>query len=251
MRLAVVRCLYVVPLDEFDQGEIEQITKIVSASNNIGAGQTELVLSTIYWICCKLASPDTEEVESNRTFQTKFGEQAVNEALDILMKNSERVMAIKEEDDQKYALSLSILNFLKQSTEAETMHKYMRNKNTIFKQILIREERYSSDFVKEVPVDIESTYLGREISSLIETISGVETVSPYSDASFRVISRMADILMNRNDCKPYEMKQSSDGAIEELMDFQKNIYKKRKKQELDYWVDVPARFLDNLEESEL
>lgn len=48
VRLAVVQCLFVVPLDEFDLEEIGQITKIMSACTNIGAGRTELVLSVIY-----------------------------------------------------------------------------------------------------------------------------------------------------------------------------------------------------------
>jgi len=54
VRLAVVQCLFVVPLDEFDSEEIARITKIMSSCSNIGAGKTELVLSTIYWICTKL-----------------------------------------------------------------------------------------------------------------------------------------------------------------------------------------------------
>mmetsp|Transcript_20800 Transcript_20800/g.32081 ORF Transcript_20800/g.32081 Transcript_20800/m.32081 type:complete len:82 (+) Transcript_20800:2471-2716(+) len=38
VRLAVVECLFVVPLDELEIGEIAQITKVMSTCNNIGAG---------------------------------------------------------------------------------------------------------------------------------------------------------------------------------------------------------------------
>lgn len=38
VKLAVVRCLYVVPLDEFEEDEISQITKIMGSQNNLGAG---------------------------------------------------------------------------------------------------------------------------------------------------------------------------------------------------------------------
>jgi len=48
VRLAVVECLFVVPLDEFEQDEINSITKVLSLCTNIGAGRTELVLSVIY-----------------------------------------------------------------------------------------------------------------------------------------------------------------------------------------------------------
>jgi hypothetical protein len=65
VRLAVVECLFVVPLDEFDSEEIARITKIMSSCSNIGAGKTELVLSTIYWICTKLVMVDRQEIESS------------------------------------------------------------------------------------------------------------------------------------------------------------------------------------------
>ena len=54
---------------------------------NIGAGQTEFLLSTIYWILTKFVQGDPNEDKGDnvyKTFQTKFGEQAVNEALNIL-----------------------------------------------------------------------------------------------------------------------------------------------------------------------
>ena len=38
VRLAVVECLLVVPLDEFDYGEINIVTNVISTCNNIGAG---------------------------------------------------------------------------------------------------------------------------------------------------------------------------------------------------------------------
>ena len=53
VRLAVVQCLSVVALEEFDLEEIGHITKILSQCQNIGAGRTELVLSVIYQICTK------------------------------------------------------------------------------------------------------------------------------------------------------------------------------------------------------
>ena len=158
VRLAVVRCLYVVPLDEFDSEEIERITSIVTMCNNICAGETELILSTIYWICTKFVTPNADDSASTSStiFINKFGEQTINEALNILAKNLERV-AEKKDDKQKYALSLSILNFLKAATETPTasqadsgaferypMRKYFRGRTQIFKQILTREDEYSS-----------------------------------------------------------------------------------------------------------
>lgn len=53
VKLEVVGCLFTVPIDELEADEINNITAVMSQCNNIGAGETELVLSTIYWICTK------------------------------------------------------------------------------------------------------------------------------------------------------------------------------------------------------
>jgi hypothetical protein len=121
VKLAVVSCLFVVPLDELESDEITQITAIMSQCNNIGAGKTELVLSTVYWICYKLSVGDPEEVDSSKIFQMKFGENTINEALTILQRNLIRVSDQEDEDREKYALSLSILNFIKASSQAPIM----------------------------------------------------------------------------------------------------------------------------------
>ena len=131
------------------------------------------------------------------------------------------------------------------------MRKYFRGRTPIFKQILSREDEYSSTMVKDVPVDIENTCIGREMSCLIETLQGANAVQPYGDVSFRIISRMADVLMNRNHCQVYKMDRNSRAILEDLVRFQKTIYKHRKKQEKAHWVDIPERFLDSLERPEL
>ena len=49
----------------------------------------------------------------------------MNEALSILARNLVRVNDQEEEDREKYALSLSILNFIKASSQAAIMQQYM------------------------------------------------------------------------------------------------------------------------------
>lgn len=121
VQLAVVQCLFVVSLDDFDMEEIGKITKVMSDCTNIGAGQTELVLSTIYWICTKFALKDANQVESSHVFQANFGEKVINEALHILQKNLVRPAETEDDDKEKYFLSVSILNFIKASTLAPMM----------------------------------------------------------------------------------------------------------------------------------
>ena len=81
VRLAVVKCLYVVPLDQFDEDEIEQIVKTISQCGDISEGQTELVLATVYWICCKLVEKQSQQKESSLIFIERYCQQTINDAL--------------------------------------------------------------------------------------------------------------------------------------------------------------------------
>ena len=253
VRLAVVKCLFVIPIQDFQMPEISHLTKVMSNCNNIGAGKTEHVLSTIYWICTKFVCGDTEALEgSPRIFQQKFGEKTVNEAVNILSRNLIRVVEIDEEDSEKYTLSLSILNFLKASSDKPMMKKYLKGKNALFRKILTNEDTHSSKLIKRIPIDIETTMFGREMHTLTECISGVDAVEAYSDVSLRVLMRMADILMYRHSYKMFEIREEgSEDVIQGLMDFAETNYTKKKNREMDFWLDKPARFTEELDENAL
>ena len=143
----------------------------MGAVSNIGAGKTELVLSTVYWICGRLVVGDPDELDSSRIFQSKFGEKTISEALAILQRNLIRVVD-PSEDDEKYALSLSILNFLKGATRSPVTQKFLEGKNQIFRQIMLSEDTCSSDRVRRVPIDLENSHIGRQMSCMMETLSG-------------------------------------------------------------------------------
>ena len=55
---------------------------------NVGKGKMELIISTIFWIFSKMVIGDPDSLESCKTFQLKFGEKMLNEAMAILNKNS-------------------------------------------------------------------------------------------------------------------------------------------------------------------
>ena len=107
------------------------------------------------------------------------------------------------------------------------MQKNFSDKSEIFKQILIYEDLRSSPRINRVPIDIENSLIGRNMSTLIETIIGVQTLQPYSDVSLRVIMKMADCLMHRHFVKYYMIDEEKD-TLDELLKFQEKIYKKKK-----------------------
>jgi hypothetical protein len=111
---------------------------------------------------------------------------------------------LEDEDEEKYTLSLSILNFIKSSSLSPGMYGTFMNKSGYFKKILRNEEEFSTARVKRIPIDIENSYIGRGMNCLVDCLDGTDCLSPYTDVSLRVIMRIADVLMNKHECKVFE-----------------------------------------------
>ena len=64
--------------------------------------------------------------------------------------------------------------------------------------------------------------------------------------------RMADSLMNRNEsqCGYLHISEKDSRVIQDLNKFQERQYSLKQKQELNYWVDLPSSFIDNLSKKE-
>ena len=74
VKLEVVDCLYFVPIEQIDTEEMESMIKLMQPEN-IGAGKTELVLSTIYNILSNLISDNSQKTQAVTTlFKTKFSQ---------------------------------------------------------------------------------------------------------------------------------------------------------------------------------
>lgn len=127
------------------------------------------------------------------------------------------------------------------------MRKYLKNKGKIFREIMINEEQHSSSVIGHVPIDIENSYLGRDVKSLLEAVSGQESVQPYGDVSFRIISKIADVLTDSNTCEVFQISNSKDDPMDDMFRCYKEIYRRRKNGEKQHWIDVPPRFVESMD----
>lgn len=78
---------------------------------------------------------DDYEQPYSCTFQDKYGQYAVDKGLEFLLKNVQRIndYADEEEEMQKFALTLSIVNFIKASTSSKKMIYALEDRSKIFK----------------------------------------------------------------------------------------------------------------------
>ena len=50
-------------------------------------------------------------------------------------------------------------------------------------------------------------------------MTGIETITPYGDVSLRVLMKIADILMNRQVCHPFDVVEKDTDSLEEIFKF--------------------------------
>ena len=198
VRLAVVHCLYYVPIEEIDAEEIDQLLKLMSPQN-IGAGKTELVLAVIFNILSNLLSDNSNNIKTSETttlFKTKFSFTAISLAIAIMTKNQEREVDCAEEEFEKSTLALSILNFLKHVSKESKTKDQLKNKGDVLKRILYSEQTYTRLYRYVLtPVEVETTQLGMDFESLRAAIQqGYECIDPYTYVSFRILHQMANLL---------------------------------------------------------
>jgi hypothetical protein len=64
------------------------------------------------------------------------------------------------------------------------------------------------------------------MSGLIECMSGLEIIHPFSDVSLRLIMRVADVMMNKNNAVPFDiLNDCSDDPLLGIMNHQILYYK--------------------------
>ena len=92
---------------------------------------------------------------------------------------------------------------------------------------------YSSEQINDLSIDIETTHIGSEINCLIEGLSGLETLQPFSNVSLRVIMRMADVLMGKLNTYPFDLTSSKLNSQigTSLINHQKECHKIREEKE--------------------
>jgi hypothetical protein len=97
VKLAVVKCLDKIPVDEIDIEETGHIVRILGSYKNLGVGRTEEVLSQIFLLLTKVL----ENNKNGPQFRNKFGEMVITEGLGILIRNQQRDLKDNFEEKQE------------------------------------------------------------------------------------------------------------------------------------------------------
>ena len=123
----------------------------------------------------------------------------------------------------------------------------------IFKEIMLYEERFSTLRCVDRPADLETSLIGHDISALLETVSGVESLQPYTDVSVRMLMSMADLLMSFYHCHCYDLLATQfDGIVyeDEIRRKQRALIQRRHAMERDFWYDSSKSYVADMDEED-
>ena len=83
--------------------------------------------------------------------------------------------------------------------------------------ILKAEENFST--YREVPVDIERTWIGMSIEPLLMCFMGNNHLFPYTEVSYRVLQRIADVLNSVPQELTYDIDEKIDEKLPALLEY--------------------------------
>ena len=94
---------------------------------------------------------------------------------------------------------------------------------------------------------MERTYLGRNMDTLLYVLNGEDSISPYNYVSFRVIQRMADVLMNYDvDEDIYDPFGPGADVLSEMKGQYRAAFKARKQREREFWPEPDKEVIDRI-----
>ena len=150
----------------------------------------------------------------------------------------------EEENKEKIDLALSCIYFLKTVSANNSIKDFLRGSQVLncLRRSLIAEERYVNENM--IPVEIERTWAGKNIEYLLQCTTGNDAVDAYHFVSYRIISRIADVLQGKREdplfqivldyYRPDDLRVKTEAA-----------FKQRIQDEFGVWTDSKSDGIDD------
>lgn len=232
IKLAVAKCLDNTKIKEIDSDELAHMVRILGGQKNLGIGKTEEILSLIFLILSKAIRKNTK---TSHEFIMRYSKVAVENCFEILIRDMARNLSSDpQQEELKVALVLSCIYFLKIASNDPNTWGFFAGEKALqcLRLCLFCEEKFMSHY--HIPMDIECTWIGNKIDYLFQCMTGDEAIQPFSLVSFRLISRMADLLTNKPDPDLLVLLKAEDS----LKSLKKDVldgFEKRIKDEIAVW----------------
>jgi len=244
IKLAVMKCITTMPVDQIEPEEMGMVIKAISNTRNVGEGKAEEVLAKLVVLLGRLVQ-DTKK--PGREFRKTYAKIAIAEVYETLVRNSQReTQGSESEENQKSALSVAIVKFLRLCGQRPTLRKLLRSPEICnrFPEVMKNEEELHTAQAEDI--GLEQTWIGRSLENLLACLTGEKALHPRKRVTFRVLSRMADVLEGRTDAlRPSEILSLEDLKQREsqMWPFRDQLARHHRHLDDDEWTDRKAQAL--------
>eukprot|EP00300_Choanocystis_sp_HF-7_P018139 c19952_g1_i1.p1 GENE.c19952_g1_i1~~c19952_g1_i1.p1 ORF type:complete len:1707 (+),score=304.72 c19952_g1_i1:244-5364(+) len=193
VKVAVIRCLQQVPLDNYQENEVNYLIEMLASAENLTVGRIEEIIAGIFNVLGQLTADPTHVGERFRRGHADI----IHVTLSVLMRNASRdVAGQREEAAQKELLNDACISLLMQASYPGRWPEAVaimtsRNALEAMKQILMFDEQFGKS---GKPVLIEKTGCGQSVNALLHALP---TLSMEGGVAKRVLIRLAEVLEGR------------------------------------------------------
>ena len=192
--------LYSTDCSNFRSEEISQISKQLMETSLTG-DYTESILSTIFIM---LDQTFKNFILKNEIDRIKQNKEIFNLAMELLLKNNERIVTLESLYKKKIMLNCAISTFLTNICRHQVISTFFKDKGKTkkFCEILQMEEKNIFPTEEEskdpyyIPIEIEKIRSGFRVENFIPIITNENYLTPFTYISARVMIHIADLLMN-------------------------------------------------------
>jgi len=198
LRKAVMKCIRNVPFSQIQSEEIGQMVKFLGQATNLGAGETEEILSLLILELQEIM--DDNETEAGRAMRQDHGANTIKQVFEILWLNSARkTYGNLAEEKEKTTLSRACVKFMRSASRFSELHKFLRTKDSEehVRNVLVNEEQLHSPANRDICP--ERGWSGRSTEILLRCFMGVRCLNAKQKVAFRVMQRIADVLEGCSD----------------------------------------------------
>ncbi|KAL8448742.1 hypothetical protein Emag_003868 [Eimeria magna] len=192
---SAVECLNSIPVRFITSQTVAHLVTVLRRLPYPHTGLTSSVLQAVVRLLARLAASDSPQAAA--VLWGQRAEVTVSAVVEVVYKNlsTARWPARKSTVENMHRLSKACIDFLLSASLVDSVRDIMRTKAVVslFAPVLECEEKLATH-PDGFDVILERTWTGRDVSTLVSCLSGLNKLNVKKKVAFRVLCRLADII---------------------------------------------------------
>ena len=230
LRLAIMKCLYNVPLNQFSTDEVSKMVSLLTSFRNPTSGIIEIVLGKMILLLSKIVLDNTKSL--GREFRKAQARTAISDCLLILEQCYQELPNDEDQNDRVY-LAISCIYFIQSCSKFPNLGRFISESTELYNKILKADEYTQKLNLDYCPLPAEATSLSSSIHNNLWVFVSTNTIDQYSDVCLRVLETIADLLSGKKGYTDIEIPSNKVNESGDIIDPMEIILKAMKAKVLE------------------